>query len=96
MPGGEIEYLGRIDEQVKIRGFRIQLGEIASVLREHAGVKDCVAIVRDEQGGEKRIVAYVVCEQGATPSSVELSSYAKERSLNIWCRRPLCCWRVFL
>ncbi|HEX7333866.1 MAG TPA: amino acid adenylation domain-containing protein [Pyrinomonadaceae bacterium] len=78
LEGGEIEYIGRIDEQVKIRGFRIELGEIASVIKHHEGVQDCVVIVNDE-GGEKRIVAYVVCEQGATPSAIELTSYAKAR-----------------
>ena len=75
---GEIEYAGRQDEQVKIRGFRIELQEVAGVLREHEGVRECVVITR-EQAGEKRLVAYVVWEQGATPSSVVLSNYAKER-----------------
>ena len=34
LPGGDIEYFGRIDHQVKIRGFRIELGEIESGARE--------------------------------------------------------------
>ena len=32
LPGGNIEYLGRIDSQVKIRGYRIELEEIEAVL----------------------------------------------------------------
>ena len=35
LAGGDIEYLGRLDQQVKIRGFRIELGEIETVLRQH-------------------------------------------------------------
>jgi amino acid adenylation domain-containing protein len=80
LAGGEIEYVGRQDEQVKIRGFRIELGEIASVLREQPGVKDCVVIARDEERGEKRIVAYVVCEQEKGElSGSELRAELKKR-----------------
>src|SRR5207249_5340013 len=32
MPGGNIEFLGRMDHQVKIRGFRIELEEIEVTL----------------------------------------------------------------
>ncbi|HEY0079201.1 MAG TPA: amino acid adenylation domain-containing protein [Pyrinomonadaceae bacterium] len=62
--GGTLEYLGRIDHQVKVRGFRIELGEIEAALREQAGVRDSVVLVREELGGEKKIVAYVVSEEG--------------------------------
>ena len=41
-------------------------------------MRECVVITL-EQAGEKRLVAYVVWEQGATPSSAVLSNYAKER-----------------
>jgi len=60
LPDGTLEYLGRIDQQVKIRGFRIELREIESVLRQHPSVQDAVVLAIREQGGDTRLVAYVV------------------------------------
>ena len=51
--GGELEYLGRMDEQVKIRGFRIELGEIEQQLVGLAGVSGAVVMAR-ETGGRRR------------------------------------------
>jgi surfactin family lipopeptide synthetase C len=57
---GNIEFVDRIDYQVKVRGFRIELSEIEAVLAQHAGVKESVAVVSEDGGTGKRIVAYVV------------------------------------
>ena len=75
LPGGDIEYLGRIDQQVKIRGFRIELGEIESVLCEHPAVREAVVMAREDDPGVKRLVGYVVTSQ--TPDVTGLREHLK-------------------
>ena len=74
---GNIEFLGRIDNQVKVRGFRIELGEIETVLAAHPQVKEAVVIAREDEPGNKRLVAYIVPKQHLDTS--ELLCYLKQK-----------------
>ncbi|MDR0721413.1 MAG: hypothetical protein LBF75_01290, partial [Treponema sp.] len=59
LPGGNYEFLGRIDTQVKIRGFRVELGEIEMTMRKYEGVKEAICGAFEDTGkGEKYLVGY--------------------------------------
>ncbi len=79
LPDGNVEFLGRGDDQVKIRGFRIELGEIESVLTAKAGVKQAVVLAKEEERGDKRLIAYVVADQSLNNSTDELRSFLKQQ-----------------
>ncbi|MCC5610235.1 amino acid adenylation domain-containing protein [Nostoc sp. CHAB 5834] len=77
LPDGNIEFLGRIDHQVKIRGFRIELGEIETVLRQHPDVLTCVVTAHEDRF-DKRLVAYIIPQNGMTINQQQLKDYLKE------------------
>ncbi|MCC5610103.1 amino acid adenylation domain-containing protein [Nostoc sp. CHAB 5834] len=81
---GNIECLGRIDQQVKIRGFRIELGDIEAALSQHSAVRDTVVIAREDNGGEKRLVAYVVPKLNASEFAEDGSAKSKTEQVQQW------------
>lgn len=76
---GEIEFLRRADHQVKIRGFRIELEEIETLLAQPREVQAAAVIVREDEPGDKRIVAYVVPASEGEMQTGQLRSFLAER-----------------
>ncbi len=76
---GTIEFLGRRDHQVKLRGFRIELGEVEAALQGHAAVRACLATVREDAPGDKRLVAYFTACNAGQPTADELRRHLREK-----------------
>jgi acyl-coenzyme A synthetase/AMP-(fatty) acid ligase/aryl carrier-like protein len=76
---GEIVVLGRRDGQVKLRGYRIELGEIESHLRALDGIR-AAAVDKRSMGGEDRLIAWIVPEEGApAPERAALAAALRAR-----------------
>ncbi|MGW6378394.1 non-ribosomal peptide synthetase [Rhodococcus sp. NPDC055112] len=68
LPGGVLEFAGRVDSQVKIRGNRVEPGEVQAAIEQHPLVgRAAVAAVRRAERGDNVLAAYVVegAETGA-------------------------------
>jgi tyrocidine synthetase-3 len=84
LPGGNLEYLGRVDQQVKIRGYRIELGEIEQQMLRHNDIKEAVVISRDgrernpgDEKGDPYLCAYFVSAGG--PRVSQLREYLRQQ-----------------
>ncbi len=75
---GNLEFVGRTDFQVKIRGFRVELGEIETQLRKLEEIREAVVLLREDEPGYRRLVAYVVIREEGKVSAESIRSHLKQ------------------
>jgi acyl carrier protein len=79
LPDGTLELLGRTDDQLKIRGHRVEPSEVEAVIEGHPSVQAAAVVARPDEGGDARLVAYVVSTRNDPVPSSELRTYLRGR-----------------
>ena len=67
-PDGCLEHLGRKDFQAKVRGFTVAPSVIEGTLHGLEEIKEALVIAEKDQGGETRLIAYIVPSERAAPT----------------------------
>ena len=75
---GRVEFAGRADRQFKIRGFRIEPGEIEAALSQHEVVQEAIVRLHQRDGGQPRLVAYLVAPPDNRPEAHTLRAFLKQ------------------
>ena len=75
-PGGELEFLGRLDDQVTIHGVRMEPGEVEAILNSHPAVSSSVVLATGV-ATNRRLVAYLVPALADPPDSELLRSHLR-------------------
>jgi O-succinylbenzoic acid--CoA ligase len=78
--GDRLVVTGRLDDVIITGGENVVAGHIAGLVVMHPHVRDAVVVgVPDDEWGQ-RVVAVVVAEDDAVPSTAELRDWVKERA----------------
>ncbi len=78
LKGGELEFLGRLDDQLEVHGFRIEPGEVEAALGGHPGVLE-VAVTAAGEGETRRLIGWAVPRPGEALEPEALKEYLAER-----------------
>jgi amino acid adenylation domain-containing protein len=76
---GCLEHLGRKDFQVKIRGLRVEMPEVEGALRSMDAICEAVVIAREDNPGDKYLVAYIVPVRNTAPSVSEVRGFVEQK-----------------
>lgn len=76
---GRIRLLGRIDHQTKIRGFRVEVGEVEHILSGHPAIDAAVVTIREDQTGNRRLLAFGVRRNGCEATPSEIRQFVAEK-----------------
>ena len=57
-----LRFIGRRDDQIKVSGRRIELGEVEAAASSIRGVRSACAVVKKDDGGEARLVCYLIAD----------------------------------
>ena len=79
-----LEHLGRQDGIAKVRGHRVEVAEVETALLALPGIAEAAAMVREDEPGAPRLVAYLVPMAGATPAPSELRRALSDVSYDGW------------
>ncbi len=79
LPDGNLVLIGRLDHQIKLRGYRIEVGEIESALGTYPAINQVVVMIREDEPGDRRLVAYLVPHKGKRLITTELRRYLMNR-----------------
>ncbi|MFF0487351.1 amino acid adenylation domain-containing protein [Streptomyces sp. NPDC004435] len=74
---GNLEFLGRADGQIKIRGHRIEPGEVESAFMACPGIAQAAVLAREDHRGVKRLVAYLVGDEGTDTETAVSAARAR-------------------
>lgn len=76
---GCLLHLGRKDLQVKIRGYRVDPGEVEGALLDHPAVAAAVVMARQDNLGDRCLVAYYVAASAPAPANSTLRHFLEAR-----------------
>jgi len=76
---GGFDFIGRRDHMVKVRGYRIEPGEIEKALQEHPRVAEAAVVVSKADGGDVRLVAFVVPSGDEPPGLLSVKRHCASR-----------------